>query len=44
MKREAKKFLLRMPDDLYDKLKALAEKNSRSVNGEILNILKNKLK
>ena len=33
-------FLLRLPDDLYQTLKEIAKKEDRSINGQILHIIK----
>jgi hypothetical protein len=33
-------FLLRIPDDLYQTLKEIAIKEDRSINGQILHIIK----
>ena len=38
------KFSLRLPDDLYKAIKALAEKEQRSVNAQIIYILTQYLK
>ena len=35
-----KRLSLRIPDDLYDELKKLAEKNTRSMHAEILHLIK----
>jgi hypothetical protein len=36
---ETKNFALRLPIDLYDKVKESAEEQHRSINGEIVNRL-----
>ena len=35
-----KRLTLRMPDDLYEALKKLAEKETRSMHAEILHLIK----
>jgi len=38
------RYSLRLPDDLFKALKALAEKEQRSINAQIIYILKEYLK
>lgn len=39
-----KKFVLRLTDELYSKLKRWADEDDRSVNGQILHLLKTAIK
>jgi hypothetical protein len=36
-------FLLRLPPDLYDAVRSLAERETRSINGEIVHLLRQRL-
>jgi hypothetical protein len=37
------RFVLRLPDDMHDWLKALAEREGRSLHGQILHMLRQKM-
>ncbi|EJD6598202.1 Arc family DNA-binding protein, partial [Proteus mirabilis] len=39
MSREYPQFKLRMPPDMHEKLKEIAERNGRSMNAEIIQII-----
>lgn len=43
MTREQDKFMLRLPDGMRDRLKEIAQSNMRSLNAEIVFILREKM-